>query len=248
MSSRYPLRPLAALAAVLLTSSAAAITPQIGTAPEPNVLLNWFDGVPNFNIATNLNCITQQVETTVSGYTGFTYLPPNRTHAVGEVFYTHLVLGHPGNPCTGSAVGIEIALPAGVQFAVSPDNPTFCFSRTPGGPTLINLGNDPDYGCPQNFPVSANGRRVAPPNGGLGNSGAWGMHQGFWLELLIPLKATTAQSGANQIVWTINPAIAQFGQVGVGPQINNDVVFRTPMEGQFLTLTLCTLTPIANGC
>ncbi|HSX60442.1 MAG TPA: hypothetical protein VLF18_09615 [Tahibacter sp.] len=248
MPPRSLLRPLAAFAATLLVSSGHAATLRTGAAPEPNVVLNWFDGTPNLNIATNFNCITQQLETTVSGYTGFTYLPPNRTHSVGEVFYTHLVLAHPGNPCTGSAVGIEIALPAGVQFATSAANPAFCFARSPQGPTLYNLGNDPAYGCPQTFPVSANGRRVAPPNGGIGNSGAWGMHQGFWLELLIPLTATTPQNGTNQIVWTINPAIGQFGQVGVGPQINNDVLFRTPMEDQSLTLTLCTLTPVANGC
>src|SRR5688572_9693897 len=126
MSTRILSRPLALLAAALLTSPAFAAAPRIGAAPEPNVVLNWFDGTPNFTIATNLNCITQQVETTVSGYTGFTYLPPNRTHSVGEVFYTHLVLAHPGNPCAGSAVGIEIALPAGVQFATSADNPAFC--------------------------------------------------------------------------------------------------------------------------
>jgi hypothetical protein len=71
---------------------------------------------------------------------------------------------------------------------------------------------------------------------------------GFWLEILIPLTATTPQNGANPIVWTINPAIGQFGQVGVGPQINNDVIFRSANEGQLLTLALCAVTPVANGC
>lgn len=248
MSIRIPCRPFTALAAILLTLPVSAAPPLPGTgAPAPDLVLNWFDGTPNFSIATNLNCITQQLEVTVSGYTGFTYLPPNRTHSVGEVFYTHLVLSHPGNPCTGSAVGIEIALPAGVQFATSAANPAFCFARSPQGPTLYNLGADPAYGCPQNYPLSANGYRIAAPNGGIG-AGLWGMAQGFWLELLIPLRATTAQSGANPIVWTINPAIGQFGQVGVGPQINSDVLFRTSLEDQSLTLTLCTLTPVATGC
>jgi hypothetical protein len=244
--SPYRLLPL--LVAFATTLPAAAASLQLDAVARPNLVLNWFDGVPNFNIGSNINCITQQIEPTVGGYTGFTFLPPDRTHAVGEVFYTHLVLSHPGNPCAGSAVGIEIALPAGVQFATSAANPAFCFARSSQGPTLYNLGADPAYGCPQTFPVSANGRRVSPPNGGIGNSGAWGMAQGFWLELLIPLSATAPQSGANPITWTINPAIGQFGQVGVGPQINNDVLFRTSLEDQMLRLTLCTLTPIAAGC
>lgn len=237
-----PYRPLAAaLAATLLLCTG----PATAAAPAPNTVLSWFDGVPNFSIGSNVECITQNIEPTVAGYTGFTYLPPNRTHAVGEVFYTHLVLSHPGNPCVGSAVGVEIALPAGVQFATSTANPAFCFARSSQGPTLYNLGTDPAYGCPQSFPVSANGRRVAPPNSG---SGAWRMAFGFWIEILIPLTATSPQSGANPIVWTVNPAIGQFGQVSVGPQINNDVIFRSAHEDQNLTLALCTVTPIAAGC
>ncbi|MBN8740267.1 MAG: hypothetical protein BGP24_00945 [Lysobacterales bacterium 69-70] len=246
MSSPSLLCP-AVLAALFLFAPAEAAQLRMAPQPEPNLLLKWYDGVPNFNIGNNLNCITQAFETTVSGYAGFTYLPPSRTHAVGEVFYTHLVLGHPGNPCTGSAVGIEISLPPGVQFANSTDNPAFCFARN-AQPALINLGTDPDYGCPQTYPVSANGYRLIAPRGGIGGSGAWGMAQGFWIEMLIPLVATTPQLGNNQIVWTVNPSLGQFGQVGVGPQINSDVLFRTSNEDQMLTLTLCTLTPVAAGC
>ncbi len=233
------------LAAALLATLPCFTPAADAAAPQPNVVLSWFDGVPNFSIGSNIECITQNIEPTVAGYTGFTYLPPNRTHAVGEVFYTHVVLSHPGNPCVGSAVGLEIALPVGVQIATSAANPAFCFARGSQGPTLYNLGTDPAYGCPQSFPLSANGRRVAPPNS---SSGTWRMAFGFWIEILIPLTATAPQSGANPIVWTINPAIGQFGQVSVGPQINNDVIFRSPLEDQNLTLALCTVTPVAAGC
>lgn len=238
---------LAALPLALAAMQAQAATQLPSSTLLPDAtLLRWVDGVPNFNIANNLNCITGQFETRVSGYAGYTVLPPDFTPAVGEVFYTHLVLGHPGNPCTGSAVGVELALPPGVQTAVSANNPSFCFSRSQS--TLFNLGADPEYGCPTTFPPSPNGMRVAPPHGGLGNSGGWGMHQGFWLELLIPLRATTPQLGTNQIVWTVNPDIGQFGQVGVGPQVNNIVIFRDGMENTLMQLTICTVQPIPQGC
>ncbi|MCQ4164821.1 hypothetical protein [Tahibacter harae] len=238
---------LAVLPLVLAAMNSQAAMPLLGSGPpQPDVVLPWADGVPNFNIASNVNCITGQIETRVSGYTGYSLLPPNLTPAVGEVFYTHLVLGHPGNPCTGSAVGIELSLPPGVQTAVSANDPTFCFSRSQTN--LFNLGTDPEYGCPTTFPNSANGLRIAPPHGGLGGSGGWGMHQGFWLELLIPLRATTPQLGTNQIVWTINPDIGQFGQVRVGPQVNNIIIFRDDTEGKLLQLTICTVQPIPQGC
>jgi hypothetical protein len=232
-----------------------ATLPQIGPLPysavQPDVVLPWFNGVANFNIGSNLNCITGTVETRVAGYTGFTYLPPDRTPSVGEVFYTHVVLSHPGNPCAGSAVGLELALPNGVQTAASAADPAFCFARTSdsssGGPRLINLGNDTAYGCPQTFTPSANGLRVAAPRGGIGG-GAWGMARGFWLEILIPLRATAPQNGTGQITWTVNPDIGVFGQVRVAPLVNNDVLFRSALEGQVVTLDICGVTPTAQGC
>ncbi|MCB1573519.1 MAG: hypothetical protein KDI80_06025, partial [Xanthomonadales bacterium] len=82
----------------------------------PLQVLPWFNGVIS-NVGTDIACLSDPpiTEIRVQGYAGFTLVPPNRTPAVGEVFYTHLVLSHPGNPCAGSAVGIELLLPAGVQ-------------------------------------------------------------------------------------------------------------------------------------
>lgn len=221
------------------------------SALTPDQVLPWFNGTPNFSIGSNNNCLTQQIETTASAYAGYTLRPPNYTPSVGEVFYTHVVIAHPGNPCTGSAVGIEFALPPGVETAASAADPAFCFSRTNNfagtNPRLINLATDVDYGCPQSFPVSANGRRLIAPNGGIGG-GAWGMAFGFWLEFLIPLRATSPQAGVNSIVWTINPGLGQFGQVGVAPVVNGDVIFRTAMENNLLNLDICGVTPTAAGC
>lgn len=221
------------------------------SAPAPEQVLRWFNGAFNLNIGTNLNCQTQQIETTAAAYAGYTLRPPNYTPSVGEVFYTHVVIAHPGNPCAGSAVGIEFALPPGIETAASAADPAFCFVRTDNfagtNPRLINLATDIDYGCPQSFPASANGRRLIAPNGGIGG-GAWGMAFGFWMEFLIPLRATSPQAGVNSIVWTINPGLGQFGQVGVAPTVNGDVIFRSAMENNLLTLDICTVTPTAAGC
>jgi len=220
--------------------------------PDFNVVLPWYNGAIS-NIGTNLACLSNPpiVEIRVQGYVGWSLVPPNLTPAVGEVFYTHLVLGHPGNPCAGSAVGIELILPAGIGIAASAADPAFCFARTPPNrqrpfPLLINLGTDVAYGCPQVFPQGVEGVRVSPPQGGAG--GGWGMAAGFYLELLIPLRATTAQPGNTSIRFRINPDIGVVGYPSVPVLVNNDVLFRTPFEDNQLTLDICTVTPTASGC
>lgn len=170
---------------------------------------------------------------------------------MGETFYAHLVLSHPGNPCAGSAVGIEMLLPTGVAPAPSADNPAFCFARLPPStsrpfPLLIDFANDPDYGCPQVFTPGIEGWRITPPRGGLG--GAWGMARGFFVEFLIPVRATLAQSGTSAIRFRVNPDVGVVAYPSVGLLVNNEVIFRSAMEDNQLTLDVCTVTPTASGC
>ncbi len=210
----------------------------------------WYNGAIE-HIGTVQYCLSDPpiFADRVLGYTGFSHPPPNFSPAVGEVFYTHLLLGHPGNPCTGSAVGIELILPAGVEIANSADNPVFCFSMVPNpGNHLINLDTDPDYGCPTSFPPGLQGYAVRPLRGGLGNSGAWGMAMGFYLEILIPVRATQVQSGNQSIAWRVNPDIGVVGYPQVPVFANADVIFRDQMENNLLNLDLCTLTPTPQGC
>ncbi len=224
----------------------------IATVQRPEVVLPWFNGVIS-NVGTDIACLSDPpiTEIRVQGYAGFTLLPPNRTPAVGEVFYTHLVLSHPGNPCAGSTVGIELMLPAGVQPAASAADPAFCFARVPATqqrpfPLLINLGNDPGYGCPQVFPIGLEGLRITPPLGGLG--GGWGMAAGFYLELLVPLRASVPQPGSNSIRYRVNPDIGVVGYPSIPLLVNNDVLFRSPFEDNQLTLDICGVSPPASGC
>ena len=243
---------LAALACCTTTAHSAALLTADTFAPErqvvPDLVLPWFNGSIT-NAGSNFACLTDPpiLEVRVQGYAGFSYLPPNRTPAVGEVFYTHLVMSHPGNPCTVSAISLELILPPGVQTAVSAADPVFCFARLPNGPRLIDLGTDVDYGCPQTFSQGLEGLRFSAPRGGIG-AGLWGAARGFFQEFLVPLRATTAQAGNNLIRWRINPDVGVVAYASIGPQVNSDVIFRSSIEDNQLTLDICTVTPIAQGC
>jgi hypothetical protein len=222
----------------------------------------WYYGPFNSQIGTDIPCppASPITEARVNGYSGYNYWPPYQPSsipfaqlpAVGEVFYAKLVLGHPGNPCSGSAVGIELLLPAGVTTAMSSTNPAFCFARTPPNVNhnyylLIDLGSDSGYGCPQAFSQGIQGLAIRAPNNSAGG-GAWGMAAGFYLEFLVPLRSSVAQNGANQIYFRINPDINEVGYTNTALYVNSDTIFRSPMEDLSLTLDICTVTPIAQGC
>ena len=238
--------------ALSAAAPAAAQSLLTGAKQQPAAMaqiLPWYNGVIQ-NIGIDTACLSNPPisEVRVQGYAGFSLIPPNRTPAVGEVFYTHLVLSHPGNPCAGSAVAIELLLPAGVQTANSAANPAFCFAVSGTSNNLINLGNDAGYGCPQAYGTGLQGLAVIPPRGGIGNSGAWGMARGFWLELLIPLRATQPQSGSNSIAWRVNPDIGVVGYPQIPLFVNNDVIFRSSIEDNLLTLDVCGIVPKPAGC
>lgn len=233
-----------------LASSAFAFTPP------------WYYGPLNPQIGTDIACLSSPpiTETRVAGYSGYNYWPPYQPvsipfaqlPAVGEVFYAKLVLSHPGNPCAGSAVGIELLLPAGVTTAISANNPVFCYARTPPNVNhnyylLIDLGSDSGYGCPQAFSQGIQGLAIRAPNGGAGG-GSWGMAAGFYLEFMVPLKSSVAQNGANQIYFRVNPDIGVVGYTNQALHVNSDTIFRSTIEDMSLTLDICGISPTAQGC
>lgn len=244
---------LCAAACVVAPAAAQALRPSLGDASAstgaPMQVTPWYNGAIT-SIGSVQYCLSDPpiIATRVMGYAGFSHPPPDFSPAVGEVFYTHVVLGHPGNPCTGSAVGLELILPPGIEIANSPADPVFCFSILPNPNRLHDLDSDPDYGCPTSFPPGLEGYAVRPLRGGLGHSGAWGMHMGFWLEILIPLRATQVQLGNDKIAWRVNPDVGVVGYPQVPAFVNGDVVFRDAMENTLLNLDLCTLNPAPQGC
>jgi hypothetical protein len=233
-------RLLLGLVALVLTFAA--------QRPAQALVLPWFDGVFR-SIGSNIACASDPpiIQTRVQAYAGYTLRPPNLTPAVGEIFYTHLVISHPGNPCGGSVIGLELLLPNGITPAISAANPAFCFARVPNGPRLINLGNDSGYGCPQQLTQGLEGWAIRAPRN-TAEGGAWRSGQGFWLEFLIPLTASTPQAGNTEIKFRVNPDVGVVGYPSVPVLVNNDVIFRTSDEGNVVTLDLCSLTPVAQGC
>jgi len=243
--------PLAAsragLACLLLALVASSFS-----SPAEAVVLAWYYGPYEDQIGTDTPCGLSGTEARLNGYAAHSLLPPNLTPAVGEVFYAKLVLGAPGNPCVISAVDIQLILPSGVTTAISAANPVYCFARLPPDAQhlsvwLDNLAYDGGYGCPQSFPQGSYGKRILAPNGGVG-AGLWGMASGFYLEFLVPLTASTPQNGANSISFRVQPDLSEFGSPGVPANVNSDVVFRSPFEDQGLTLDICGVAPVAQGC
>ena len=237
-------------ACALPCAAQSAFVAGVEAPAEVEQVMPWYNGTIT-SIGTVQYCGSNPpiFATRVMGYAGFSHPPPDFTPALGEVFYTHVLLGHPGNPCTGSAVGVELILPSGVEIANSAANPVFCFSMVPNPSNhLINLDTDVDYGCPTSFPLGLEGYAVRPLRGGLNHSGAWGMHMGFYLEILIPLRATQVQTGSNKIIWRVNPDLGVVGYPQVPVFANGDVIFRDQMEDNLLNLDLCTLSPKPQGC
>lgn len=245
---RRAMQAAACLVFALSTAARAQLAAPM-TLPGADVVTPWYNGAIT-SIGTVQYCLSDPpiFATRVMGYAGFSHPPPDFTPAVGEVFYTHLVLGHPGNPCTGSAVAIELILPPGVETAVSPGNPVFCYAILPNPNRLHDMDADPDYGCPTIFPQGLQGLAVIPLRGGLAGSGTWGMHMGFWLEILIPLRATQAQAGNDPIAWRVNPDVGVVGYPQVPVFVNDDVIFRDQLENTLLNLDLCTLNLAPQGC
>ena len=241
-----------------------AVVTGVLSASTQAVTLPWFDGVVNFQIGSDYACLSDPpiFEWRVAGYSAQTYWPPAlsgvppfaKFAAIGEIFYLKLVLSHPGNPCAGSAVGIELLLPAGVSTAISANNPLFCFARVPPNnqhnySIVYNLAIDPGYGCPQTLYQGFQGLAILAPNGGSGG-GSWGMFAGSWLEFLVPVKSTVAQNGSNHAYFRINPDIAVVGYTDQPLIVSSDTIFRAPMEDISLTVDLCSpdLGPIPAGC
>lgn len=248
--------PLLARLALLLAgcTTAAAAAAAAATAPAAPFLapqaqaLPWWNG-PATWIGEVLNCNVWDTSPRVGAYAGFTLVPPSFWPAVGEVFYTHLVIAHIGNPCAPSAVGIELLLPPGVAPAISSYTPVFCLMIDPITNSLIDLATDPGYGCPQVLPPGLEGHALIPPLGGIGGSGAWGMHFGFWLELMVPLRAAAPQPGNGAIAWRVNPDVGVIGYPQVSLYVTGEVIFRDGLETGLLLIDSCgAVQPLPSGC
>lgn len=199
------------------------------SAPAPQALLSWYNGVL-IDIGTDIACGTSLPEVLVQSYVGFTLYPGNTTPGLGELYYAHIVIAHPGNPCVGgSAIGVEIILPPATQLAIAPSDPVFCFYRNLAGQIV-------DYAaqCPQLLSQGFEGYSLARINSG---GQPWLLASGTYLEFLVPLRSSAVLIG-DAMTARINPEIGVVGRPQVGVYTNSDIVFRNDFSDIELTLDI----------
>jgi len=198
--------------------------------------LTFYNGVLA-NVGTDDACITGTLEILEQAYAGFSLRQSTYTPAVGEVWYAHVVISHPGNPCSGgSATGIEILLPPSTTFAIDADNPVFCALRDHSNQVTVYYRQN--QGCPQAPSTGVEGYAFWAYSGSTAEP--WIIATGTWLELMIPLRTSAVLNGSNT-TFRINPDLGVVGYAAVGTYVNHDVIFRDDMENDGLVPDICTL-------
>ena len=190
------------------------------------------------SIGTDNNCFTTMPETLESAYDGFSVRNGGYTPAVGEIWYAHVYISHPGNPCSGgNANSIEILPPPSTVFAIDANYPVFCVlhSYSTG---LTTVYYRQDQGCPQAPSQGVEGYAFWAYNGNQAQP--WLIASYAYLELLIPLRSSAPLNG-NNMRFRVNPDIGVVGYEDVGVLVNDDVVFRDDAEGITLIPDLCNL-------
>jgi hypothetical protein len=183
---------LALLLMLLMAPSALAVDPNVAVGGPGS---HWFSGSWLFQSGTNCSILGGAYpETMVSGiasYGGTSSIP-----AVGDGYYTALLLSVPGNPCgTGSsAISTDVILPPNTTIDTS--RAIKCFGQPSSASTFSDitnetwsfLGSSGRY-CPtQALPSSL-------------HSGAWNigfrpLASGQLFQVFVPVKSTAALNGA----------------------------------------------------
>jgi len=211
-----------------------------GAHPGAASTLNFSNG-GIVGVGSDIACLSDPpiFETRESAYDGFTVRNNFYYPAVGEVWYAHVVISHPGNPCSGgSATGIEILRPPNTVYAIDADNPVFCAIRNQS--QQVHIYYRQNQGCPQ-----------APGPGGDADGDAfwaydgvtpqaWIIATGTFLELMIPLRSTTPLT-AQTLQFRVNPDLGVFGYPQVGVYVTGDVVFRNDLEYDQIVPDVCTI-------
>jgi hypothetical protein len=227
MSIRASSRCIAFTFALVLAAASASV---------PATTLTFYNGAIA-SIGTDNTCLTGTLEILEQAYDGFTVRHAIYTPAVGEIWYAHVVISHPGNPCSGgSATGIEILPPANTAFAISADNPVFCALRNQGGQVTVYYRQN--QGCPQAPSQGVEGYAFWAYSGSTAEP--WIIATGTYLELMIPLRSTSVLNGSN-LTFRINPDLGVVGYTSVGTYVNADVIFRSDMEDDLIEPDICTI-------
>lgn len=228
---RYaPGRALAALGLLLAVTLAGLPWPHASAAT-----LGFYNGVIG-NIGTDINCITQNGEIREQAYDGFT-LRNQKLPGVGEVWYAHVVISHPGDPCSGgSYTGIEVLLPPSTTFAISSANPVFCAVRNNANQVTVYYRQN--QGCPQAPSTGLEGYAFWAYSGSQAQP--WPIAFGTFLELMIPLRSS-APLTAQTLRFRINPDVGVVGYVDVGTYVTHDELFRSDFDNDTIVPDICAI-------
>lgn len=191
------------------------------------------------SIGTDFACVVNTLETLEQAYDGFSVRSGTYTPAVGEVWYAHVLVSHPGNPCSGGNYNeIDILPPANTAFAIDADFPVFCALYSPSQ-NLTTVYYRQNQGCPQAPSQGAEGYAFWAYNGAQ-QAQPWLIASYAYLELLIPMRSS-APLNSNNLRFRVNPDIGVVGYADAGVLVNNDVVFRDDLDGITLIPDLCTI-------
>ena len=208
---------------------AAALVLGIGIADTSPAATLQFTNGSIVDIGTDVNCASQ-LEVREQAYAGYS-LRDNRIPGVGERWYAHVVISHPGDPCpsAGSATGIEIVLPPNTAFAIDTANPLFCAVRTSSGHVSVYYRSN--QGCPQTPSTGLHGYYL------LGLTIA----TGTFLELMVPLVSSQPLN-ASTIEFVVNDDVGVYGYpLNNALYVTHDVVFRNDFDDDVVVPDVCLL-------
>jgi len=191
------------------------------------------------NVGTDTACLSAPpiIEIREAAYDGFSLRNGFYYPAVNEIWYAHVVISHPGNPCSGgSYTGIEVLRPSNTTYAIDADNPVFCAIRNAA--QQVSIYYKQSQGCPQAPSQGLEGDAFWAYSGSTPQ--AWPISTGTFLELMIPMRSTTALT-AQTLRFRINPDVSVVGYADVGVYVSNAVVFRSDFENDGIVPDVCTI-------
>lgn len=176
------------LLALVLLAAALVANPFVDV-PSASAAVVWHDG--DARSTRVINCVgviqgTPWEENGLTTWVGFSTDPDAGKPEVGQVYYVHIVLGAPGNPCPGGQVAWpDLVLPPNTVPAVSQSAPIRCQYR----------GSAWSTNCAQLQQKAANRFWVANPVN-AGTEYGWPLATGNVLELQIPVRSSAPLASA----------------------------------------------------
>jgi uncharacterized repeat protein (TIGR02543 family) len=142
----------------------------------------WLDG--GMQTTSHLNCISGSIEMLSDELIGYWGDDQATWPAVGDVFYTRVMMANVGNVCSGYyAAHMELILPAGTALAIDAANPIRCYANRFSDPP--GAANN----CPTSLSVGSYGYNLDS------TAGPWALPMGWMIQVWVPIYSTKKMSG-----------------------------------------------------